>query len=75
MSMTFIIGIFQSHCKSEHSQVKWNKITRDMHKSVNIFPYLQCTYLNGFWHSWSDLSKKRVITGLEEKCTSFNFIL
>ena len=44
--MTFIIGTFQFHCKSEHSQVKWNKITRDMCKSDSIFPYLQGSTLN-----------------------------
>ena len=35
--MTFIIGTFQSHCKSEYNQVKWNKITRDMWKSDSIY--------------------------------------
>ena len=39
--MTFIIGTFQSPCKSEHDRVNWNKITRDMYKSDSIFPYLQ----------------------------------
>ena len=39
--MTFIIGTFKSHCKCEHNQVKWNKITQDMCKSDSIFPYLQ----------------------------------
>ena len=39
--MAFIIGIFQSHCKSEHNQVKWNKITEGMCKSYSISPYLQ----------------------------------
>ena len=39
--MTFIIGTFQSHCKSEHNQVKRNKITSDMCKSDSIFLYLQ----------------------------------
>ena len=39
--MTFIIGTFQSPCKSEHDQVRWNKITRDMCKCDSIFPYLQ----------------------------------
>ena len=37
ISMTFMIYTFQSHCKSEHNQVKWNKITRDMGKSDRIF--------------------------------------
>ena len=37
ISMTIIIGTFQSHYKSEHNQVKWNKITRDMCKSDSIF--------------------------------------
>ena len=37
MSMAFVIGIFQSDCKSEHNQVKWNKMTHDMCKSDSIF--------------------------------------
>ena len=42
--MTFIIGIFQFHCKSEHKQVKRNEIKQDMRKSDSTFPYLQqCT--------------------------------
>ena len=43
--MTFIIAIFQLHCKNEHRQVKWNKIKRDMCKSDSICPYLQGTAL------------------------------
>ena len=39
--MAFIIGSSQPDCKSEHNQVKWNKITWDMWKSDSIFPYLQ----------------------------------
>ena len=39
--MTFIIGIFQFHCKSEHKQVKWNEIEQGMCKSDSTFPYLQ----------------------------------
>ena len=35
--MTFVIGTLESQFKSEHIQVKWNKITRDMCKSDNIF--------------------------------------
>ena len=35
--MTFVIGTLQPQFKSEHIQVKWNKITRDMCKSDNIF--------------------------------------
>ena len=31
--MTFIIDIFQFHCKIEHKQVKCNKIKEDMCKS------------------------------------------
>ena len=45
MPVTFIIGTFQSHCKSEHNQEKWNKITQDMWKSDSIFPYLQGSIL------------------------------
>ena len=39
--MIFITGTFQSHCKSKHNQVKWNKITGGMCKSDSIFSYLQ----------------------------------
>ena len=35
--MTFIIATFQSRCKIEHNQVKWNKITRELCKSDSIF--------------------------------------
>ena len=74
--MTFIIGTFQSHCKSEHNQVKWNKITRDMCRSESFFPCLQGS-MPFKWLSklisWQGLSKKWVITVLEEKCTLFNF--
>ena len=45
----FIIGIFQFHCKSEHKQVKWNKMKEDMFKTDSIFPCLQSSsYLNDF---------------------------
>ena len=40
-NMTFVIAIFQFHCKSEHKQVKGNKIKREIFKSGFIFPYLQ----------------------------------
>ena len=39
--MTFISGIFQFYCKSEHKQAKWNKTKWEMCKSDKIFPYLQ----------------------------------
>ena len=59
--MTSIIGTFQSHCKSEHNQIKWNKITQAMCKSDSIFPYLQAStpfkWLLKFI-SWWSLSKK-----------------
>ena len=58
--MTFIIDIFQFHCKSEQKQVKWNEIKRDMCKSDSIFPYLQRgTLLKWLLRSisWWDLSK------------------
>ena len=51
ISMTFIIGIFQSHCINEHNQVKWNKVTWDMYKSDSIFfIYKIVHYLNDFWN-------------------------
>ena len=47
--MTFTIGTFQSHCKSEHNQVKWNKITRDMWKPDSVFFIHKIAhYLNDF---------------------------
>ena len=39
--MTFIIGIFQFHCKSKCKQVKRNKITRGTCKSNIMSPCLQ----------------------------------
>ena len=49
--MTFIIGNFQSYCKSEHFQVKWNKITQNMCKSDSMFfIYKIVHYLNDFWN-------------------------
>ena len=39
--MTFIIGTFQFHCKTERKQVKRNKIKSDMCKSDGVFPCLQ----------------------------------
>ena len=35
--MTFIIGTFQFYCKTEHKEVKGNKITADMCISARIF--------------------------------------
>ena len=43
--MIFIFGIFQFHCKSDHKQVKWNKIKQGLCKSDRIFPYLQSSAL------------------------------
>ena len=43
--MTFIIGTFQFRCKTEHKQVKRNKITQKMYKSESIFPHLQSSIL------------------------------
>ena len=39
--MTFIIGIFQFHCKIEQKQVKIKKIKWNMFKSDSFFPNLQ----------------------------------
>ena len=53
--MTFITGAFQSHCKSEHNQVKWNKTTQNMCKSDSIiFIYKIVHYLNDFWDLFLD---------------------
>ena len=49
--MTFIIGILQFYCKSEHKQVSWNEFKRDMSKSDSIFPYLKRDILlKLFWN-------------------------
>ena len=40
-SYHFKIAIFQFHSKSEHKQVKSNKIKQDTCKSNSIFPCLQ----------------------------------
>ena len=41
----FKLGTFQFHCKSEHKQIKRNKITRDMCESDIIIAYLQSSTL------------------------------
>ena len=51
--MAFIIATFQSHCKSEHNQVKWNKITTAI-LTVFFLIYKVVRYLNGFWNSFLD---------------------
>ena len=51
--MTFIIRTFQSHCKSEHNQVKWNKITRVMWKAGSIF-YKLVHWLNNLSNLFFD---------------------
>ena len=43
--MAFVIDTFQSHCKSEHNQVKWYKNTWDMCKPDSIFLFKK-DYLN-----------------------------
>ena len=76
ISMAFVIGSFQFYSKSEHKQVKWNKITWEICKSDSIFPYLQSSTLFNLllkFISWS-LSKKWMITFTKENCPSFNFI-
>ena len=72
--MTFIIGTFQFHCESEHKQVKWSKTRENMWKADGILHYLQNSTLFKCLISWYGLYKKWMITVLEEKCTSFNFI-
>ena len=54
--MTFIVIISQFHCKSEHKQVKWNKVTRDMCKSdgISLLTYKVVHYLNDFWNLFLD---------------------
>ena len=53
--MTFIICTFQPYCKSEHNQVKQNKITGDMCKSDSIFViYKVIHYLNEIWNLFLD---------------------
>ena len=53
ISMILIIGIFQFHCRSEHKQIKWNKIKREMCKSDSIFNYLQRVITN-ITDEWRD---------------------
>ena len=51
----FSIGTFQSHCKSEHNHIKWNKVKRDMWKSDSIFLiYKVVNYWNDFWNLFLD---------------------
>ena len=75
--MTFIIGPLQFHCKSEHKQLKWNKIRQEMCKSASIFPYLQISTL--FFKilksitilkfiSWKGWSEKWTRRTPKEKC-------
>ena len=52
--MTFIIGTFESHCKSEYNQVKWNKITRDVNLTVFFLIYKVVHYLNDLWDLFLD---------------------
>ena len=54
--MTFIIAIFQFHCKKEHKQVKWDKIKRVICKSDRgmFIIYKVVDYLNDFWNLFLD---------------------
>ena len=59
--MIFTIGIFQFYGKSEHKQVKRNKIKQDMCKSDSSFSYLQGSTLFKWllvFISWQGLSQK-----------------
>ena len=61
LSMTFIIGIFPFHGKSETKQIKWNKIKRGMWKSDSISPYLPIfnnnwRLLNDFWKLFFEIN-------------------
>ena len=76
--MTFMLGIFQFHCKSEHKQVKWNKIKQDTSTSDSIFSYLQSSVLFKWllkFTSWLDLFQNTMVKVLQEKCSLFNFNL
>ena len=54
ISMTFWVGIIQCHCKSEHKQVKSNKIKQGRCKSNSIFPFLQSsTQFKQLWKFFS----------------------
>ena len=73
--MTFIIGTFQSQCKSDHNQVKWNKITRDICESDSIFPYLQgSTLIRGPKVPFCvfDILKKEIQNSILTFCFHFN---
>ena len=47
--MTFIIAIFQLHCKGKHKQANLNKVQGDMCKSDGNLPHLQSSTLFR-WH-------------------------
>ena len=75
--MTFIIGIFPFLYKSEHKQLKWNKIKLDTCKSESIFTFLQISALFKWllkFVAWWGLSRKWMITVPKEKCPSDNLI-
>ena len=69
--MTFIIGIFQLHCKSKPKQVKGNEIKVGMCKSASatLFNWLLKTIF------WQGLLQKWMLAVPKEKSPSFNFIL
>ena len=74
--MTFIIDVFQFHCKSEHKQKKGNEIKGDMSKSDSAFPYLQCTILFNWLFKFNakGLLQKWMIGVPSEKSPSFIII-
>ena len=67
--MIFIIGIFQSHCKSEYKQVKWNIIKS--HFSLFTKYYGICMTFKIYF--MIRFISKISYNSSEEKCLSFNF--
>ena len=62
--------------QSQHKQVKWNQMKRDICKSDITFPHLQISTLNDFWNFWNlDTVYVKNDNSSEGKCPSFNFIL
>ena len=53
--MTFAIDTFQLHCKNEHKQVKWDKITGGYaYLTVFFLIYNEVHYLNEFRNLFLD---------------------
>ena len=70
ISVISIISTFQSHCKSDHKQVTWNKITQEISKLDGIFHYVQSRTLFKWYSkftSWCWFTIKGNWTNLAQK--------